>query len=102
MKRFLCLCVMAFVLVIPVRAEPIKWVDFQIPYESLKYAMDVDIRTFDQEKHIRWVDVFALAACRTGGKCGLQSVKKAVSDLLSGQSPEQLLGDLSVSALFAL
>ena len=94
MKRFLCFCVMAFVLVIPVRAEPIKWVDFQIPYESLKYAMDVDIKTFDQEKHIRWVDVFALAACRTGGKCGLQSVKKAVSDLLSGQSPEQLLGDL--------
>ena len=94
MKRFLCLCLAISLLAIPVRAEPIKWVDFQIPYESLRYAMDVDIRTFDQEKHIRWVDLFALAACRTGGKCGLSSVKKAEKDLLSDKSPEQLLGDL--------
>ena len=94
MKRFLCLCLAMLLLVVPVRAEPIKWVDFQIPYESLKYAMDVDIRTFDQEKHIRWVDVFALAACRTGGKCNPSSVKKAEKDLLTDKSPEQLLGDL--------
>ena len=94
MKRFLCLCLLLSLLVIPVRAEPIKWVDFQIPYESLKYAMNVDIRTYDQEKHIRWVDLLALAACRTGGKCGLNAVKKAEKDLLSNHSPEQLLGDL--------
>ena len=94
MKRFLCLCLAMLLLVVPVRAEPIKWVDFQIPYESLKYAMEVDIRTFDQEKHIRWLDVFALAACRTGGKCNLSSVKKAEKDLLTDKSPEQLLGDL--------
>ena len=94
MKRLFCLCLAVAVLIIPVRAEPIKWVDFQIPYESLKYAMEVDIQTFDQEKHIRWVDALALAACRTGGKCGLSSVKKAVKDLLGNESPEELLGDL--------
>ena len=94
MKRFLCLCLVVSLLVFPVRAEPIKWVDFQVPYESLKYAMNVDIRTFDQEKHIRWVDLLALAACRTGGKCDLKAVKKAEKDLLSDRSPEQLLGKL--------
>ena len=94
MKRFLCLCLLVCLMAVPVKAEPIKWVDFQIPYESLKYAMDVDIRTFDQEKHIRWVDVLALAACRTGGKCGINAVKKAEKDLLSDKAPEQLLGDL--------
>ena len=94
MKRFLCLCLAVSLLVFPVRAEPIKWVDFQIPYESLKYAMNVDIRTFDQEKHIRWVDLLALAACRTGGKCDLKAVKKAEKDLLGDHTPEQLLGDL--------
>ena len=94
MKRFLCLCLLVCLMAVPVKAESIKWVDFQIPYESLKYAMDVDMQTFDQEKHIRWVDVFALAACRTGGKCGLSSVKKAVKDLLGNASPEELLGDL--------
>ena len=67
MRRFFCLCLAVLLLTVPVGAQPIKWVDFQIPYESLKYAMDVDIHSFDQEKHIRWVDVLALAGCRTGG-----------------------------------
>ena len=94
MKRFFCLCLAVLLLTVPVGAQPIKWVDFQIPYESLKYAMDVDIHSFDQEKHIRWVDVLALAGCRTGGKCGLAAVKKAVKDLQGNDSPEKLLGEL--------
>ena len=93
MKRFFALFVV-LLLVIPVRAESIKWVDFQVPYESLKYAMDVDIGTFDQEKHISWIDILALSACHTGGKCGLSSVKKAVEELKGDQAPEELLGDL--------
>jgi len=86
---------MILMMAVPVSAEqPIKWVDFQIPYESLRYAMDVDVKTFDQEKHIRWVDALALAGCRTGGKCGLLAVKKAVKDLQGNDSPEKLLGEL--------
>lgn len=81
-------------LTVPVRAETIRWVDFNVPYESLKYAMDADIATFDQEKHISWIDALALAACRTGGKCGLVSVKKAVKELQGENSPEELLGNL--------
>ena len=75
------------------KAEPIKWVDFQIPYESLKYTMNIDIETKEQEKHISWIDALSLAACRTGGRCGLASVKKAVNDLKGDKSPQELLGD---------
>lgn len=81
-------------LVIPVSAKTIRWVDFGVPYESLKYAMDVDIATYEQEKHISWIDILALAACRTGGKCGLASVKKAAAQLKGDNSPEELLGEL--------
>lgn len=80
--------------VLPVTAEPIRWVDFQVPEESLDYAMKVDIETAQQEQHIGWIEVLALAACRTGGKCGVDSVKRAAADLRSGQSPEELLGSL--------
>ena len=65
MKRWIC-----FVLVLmllgaqPVRAAVIKWVDFEVPYESLEYAMEQDIATYEQEKHISWIDILALAACR--------------------------------------
>ena len=94
MRRFL-LCFLILLLAVPVAAkEPIRWVDFQIPYESLKYAMNVDIDSFDKEKHLDWVEILALAGCRTGGKCGLDAVRKAVKDLQGDQSSEELLGDL--------
>ena len=94
MRRFL-FCVLIFpLLVIPVRAETIKWVDFNVPYESLKYAMEQDIASFEEEKHISWIDMLAVAGCRTGGSCALSSVKQAVADLKKDQSPEELLGAL--------
>ncbi len=93
-RRIISFLIILCLLCVPVSAQTIRWVDFGVPYESLKYAMDADIRTSDMEKHISWIDILALAACRTGGKCSLSSVKKAVSDLQSNKSPEQLLGDL--------
>lgn len=91
MKRriFLCLflvCSMVF----SVSAAPIKWVDFDVPYESLKYALEQDIATFDQEQHLDWIDILALAGANTGGKCGLDSVKKATKSLKSGFDPQSL------------
>ena len=91
MRRIFCF-VLIFMLAVPVRAEPIKWVDFDIPYESLQYAMERDIATYEQEKHISWIDILAVAACRTGGKCGLAAVKKAFSDLKGKASAKELGG----------
>ena len=93
-RRFCFVFVVLLGLALPVRADTIRWVDFQVPYESLKYALDQDITTFDQEKHLHWIDILALSACRTGGKCGLSSVKKATEDLKKDCSPEELLGSL--------
>ena len=93
MKRFFCLF-LVLMLAMPVRAEPIKWVDFNVPYASLKYALDQDIATFDQEKHIGWIESLSLAACRTGGKCGLSAVKEAVAELKGDRSAAELLGGL--------
>ena len=92
MRRLFLFLLIILTVALPVSGkEPIKWVDFQVPYESLKLAMAVDIETFEQEKHIDWVDILALAGCRTGGKCGLDAVKKAVQDLKGNSSPEELL-----------
>ena len=95
MKRRIFLSILlCLTLVIPVRADVIRWVDFQVPYESLKFALDRDVATFEQEKHISWIDIISVAACRTGGKCGLTSVKKAADELSYDKSPEELLGAL--------
>jgi len=93
MKRRILFMILALGMVImPVRAETIRWVDFQVPYESLKYAMDTDIDTFEKETHIGWIEALSLAACKTGGRCDLSSVKRAVKDLQSNRSPEEILG----------
>ena len=95
MKRRILICMMIVVcLAVPASAEPIRWVDFAVPYESLKYAMEQDINTFEQEKHISWIDILALSACRTGGKCGLASVKKATHELKGEYNPKELAKDL--------
>mgnify|MGYP002762096527 FL=1 len=93
MKRFLLLFSIVCMLAVPAAAEPIKWVDFDVPYESMKYAMNVDIQTFEQENHIDWIDILAIAACRTGGKCGLNAVKKAAAGLKSAGDPQEVMGD---------
>ena len=93
-KRLAFCLLLLVIMLLPVQASTIRWVDFQIPYESLKYAMDVDITTKETEKHISWIEIFAVAGCRTGGKCGLQSVKTAAADLKGDKSPEELLGSL--------
>ena len=74
-------------------AQPIRWVDFGVPYESLSYALELDIFTYEKEKHIDWVELLSLAACRTGGKCSLTSVKKAAADLKGTRSPRELAGE---------
>ena len=91
-RLFLCILI-GLGLVVPAEAAPIRWVDFDVPYEALKWAMERDIQTFDQEKHLSWIDILSLAACRTGGKCGLDSVKKAAKELEGDDSPRELAGE---------
>ncbi len=94
MKRRIFLCILLLLVMgIPARAEGIRWVDFNVLYESLRYAMEQDIATFDTDGHISWIDILALAACRTGGKCGLTAVKKAAADLKGNREPAELLGE---------
>lgn len=93
MKRLFLIILVLCMITVSASAEPIRWVDFGVPYESLKYAMRVDVDTAQQEKHISWIDILAVAACRTGGKCGLASVKKAAQQLKGDQSPQELLGE---------
>ena len=95
MKRRILLCLLIVaLLIVPVGAEPIRWVDFGVPYESLKYALQQDIATYEQERHTDWITILSLAACRTGGKCPLTSVKKAAAELKGTKSPEELAKDL--------
>ena len=89
-RRFFLCILLAVCFAVPVRAEGVKWVDFRVGYESMKYALEQDIATFEQERHISWIDILALAAVDTGGRCGLASVKKAAEVWKNGFDPNML------------
>ena len=93
-RRFLLFFVILSMITIPVRADAIRWVNFDVPYESLSFAMKQDIETYEKDCHISWIDILSVAACRTGGKCSLSSVKKAAKELKDGKAPRELLGNL--------
>ena len=84
-RRIFALFLMILLLIQPV--EAIRWVDFGVPYESLQYALERDMETADRENHTGWIEILSLAACRTGGRCGLESVKQASRELLRGEDP---------------
>lgn len=47
--------------------KPIKWVEFDVPYDVMKRAMDIDIDTYDKKVHIDWVDILAYLGAKYGG-----------------------------------
>ena len=88
MKRRILLLLLIFLFPVqPVEAEPIRWVDFSVPYESLKYALDTDIATAEQELHLGWIQTLALAGCRTGGEVRPDLRKTGGGGLADGEIP---------------
>lgn len=94
MKRFFAFVLILSMVAFPVEADTIQWVDFDVSCEAMQAALDADMATLDQEKHISWIDILALAACRTGGRVTVNAAKKAAQDLKGERSPEELLGNL--------
>lgn len=45
----------------------IKWVDFNVSYETLNKAYQTDIGTYEEEKHVNWIELLAYLAAKHGG-----------------------------------
>lgn len=95
MKRLIAFALTIAFLPIPVSAEPIRWVDFTLTEPVMRLALQEDIRTFEEERHISWLDILAVAAARTGGKVTESAVKKAIQNLREDAPPEEFLGELA-------
>lgn len=75
----------------------IKWVDFDVSYEALKDAMDLDIETWEQDLHISWTDALACLAAQYGGSFDSydRADLTALADALeSGKSMEEITQNL--------
>lgn len=48
--------------------ETIKWVDFNVSYEALCKAYELDVETYKQPVHVNWIELLAYQAAKTGGE----------------------------------
>ena len=94
-KRIFLFILILSLLQLPIRAtgDYIRWVDFNVEYEALKTAMEIDIRSRDTEKPLSWISLLALAATRSGGgSLSPKAVRDAQKTLLGDTSLKKLLG----------
>lgn len=75
----------------------IKWVDFDVTYAAMKDAMDLDIKTYEEDLHIDWVQSLAYLATRYGGNFSGYSkdhLYELAEKLESGSSMSDLTKDM--------
>lgn len=72
----------------------IKYAEFNVPYEVLKRAMEIDIESKDKNVKINWIDLLAYLAAKYGGdfKVNYKSsdLDFLVNELNSGKTVEEL------------
>lgn len=82
----------------------IKWVDFNVSYEALCLAYEWDVKTYETNYHISWIDLLAYTAARTGGtfnKEALSIINEAAAQLLEEtKTIEDLTGDMKYYAYY--
>lgn len=94
LRKWVCTLLLVLGLVGTVQAaEPLKWVDFDVPVDALEAAMKLDIESQGREVELDWVEILAYGATKNGsGKLTPAQVRSAAEALSTGQSPEELLG----------
>lgn len=77
----------------PAKKEPIKWVEFNVPYTVMEKAMKIDIQTYESETHIDWIEVLSYLAAKYGGnfkQYKASDMDQLVEELNKGEYTEHL------------
>lgn len=76
----------------------IKWVDFNISYEALCQAYQLDVDSYKEKIHLNWIELLAYAGAKHGGKfpdAARKDISKAAKELSSGEKTiEELTKDM--------
>ncbi len=48
----------------------IKWVDFDVTYEALCLAYEWDVKTYEEDVHLNWIELLAYLGTKYGGDFG--------------------------------
>lgn len=78
--------------------EYIKWVDFNVTYDALSCAYDLDVESYGSPVHLNWIELLAYVGAKNGGSFGKDSaalLKKLASELSNEETTlEELTKDM--------
>lgn len=77
----------------------IKWVDFDVTYQALKDAMELDMLTFEQDLHISWVESLAFLGTKYGGNFAMYS-RKDLDSLTEARNAGKSMNELTKDMKF--
>lgn len=66
----------------------VKWVDFDVSYEALCKAYELDVETYGKEVHLNWIELLAYVGALQGGKfdkSAVSEIEKTAGVLTSGE-----------------
>lgn len=67
----------------------IKWVDFNVSYEALCAAYELDVESYTAPVRLNWIELLAYAGAKGGGRFDKKSIsliQKLASELSSGET----------------
>ena len=76
----------------------IKWVDFNIPYEALEKAMNIDIKSQKDEVKLSWIEILSHLSTKYGGdykRYKAKDMDDIVVKMKEGKSSEECPADPS-------
>ena len=83
--------------------EYIKWVDFNVTYEALCAAYDLDVNSYDSPVRLNWIELLAYVGAKEGGSFGKKSVsllQKLADELSQGRQGRGGVADGKDTGLF--
>jgi murein DD-endopeptidase MepM/ murein hydrolase activator NlpD len=72
----------------------IKWVEFNVTYEALCAAYDLDVDSYGSPVHLNWIELLAYVGAKNGGtfdKDSVSEIQKTAEKLSSGETTMQEL-----------
>ncbi len=74
----------------------IKWVDFNVTYEALCLAYELDVESYGSDVHLNWIELLAYVGAREGGDFGKSSLARIEKLAKTLSSQESTLQELTI------
>ena len=108
LRKYTCILLAALFFIVPANAleeemgaagkDFIKWIDFDVSYQALVDAMNLDIETYKEEVHLNWIELLSYLGAKYGGDFSSyreKDLNALAQELKGGATMNELTKDMN-------